>query len=123
MCGWYLNVTRNFISLLKIPLATHSGLLYNKGMSKKGGDNKIMTVKELQDKLEALKLPTPMTAYKASQVASEFTGKNIRTQMIVNYLGKKYLKGTKVEGKWQVDHATFRVWLERYCFRNLVTIK
>ena len=127
MCGWYLNVTRNFISLLKIPLDNLQGLLYNKGMSKKGGDNKIMTVKELQDKLEALKLPAHMTAYKASQVASAFTGKNIRTQMVVNYLGKGYLKGTKVQTEkgmvWDVDPTTFKVWLERYCFRNLVTIK
>ncbi len=86
-----------------------------------------MTVKELQDKLEALKLPAHMTAYKASQVASAFTGKNIRTQMVVNYLGKGYLKGTKVQTEkgmvWDVDPTTFKVWLERYCFRNLVTIK
>ncbi len=83
-----------------------------------------MTIKELENKLENLKLPTTMTAYRASQIASEFTGKNIRTQMIVNYLGKKYITGVKgADGKWQVDHTSFTNFLERYCFRNLLTIK
>lgn len=82
-----------------------------------------MTIKELTEKLENLTLPENMTAYRASQIASQFTGKNIRTQMIVNYLGKKYITGVKVDGKWRVNHVSFRKFLERYCFRNLLTIK
>ncbi len=86
-----------------------------------------MTVDDLTTKLEELKLPTPMTAYGASRIASSFTSKNIRPQMIVNYLGKGYLKGTKVQtarGRvWNLDHKVFKAWLERYCFRNLVTTK
>ncbi len=84
-----------------------------------------MTVQDLQDKLEALKLPTQLTAYGASKVASTFFGKDIRPQMIVNYLGKGYLKGTKVQTSkglvWNLDHKVFISWLERYSFRNLVT--
>ncbi len=86
-----------------------------------------MNVSELQEKLETLELPRNLTAYGASRIASDFTGKNIRPQMIVNYLGKGFLKGTKVSTArgmvWNLDHKTFRVWLERYCFRNLVTVK
>ena len=83
-----------------------------------------MNIKELENKLESLKLPVNMTAYRASQIASEFTGKNIRTQMIVNYLGKKYISGVKgADGKWRVDHKSFTDFLERYCFRNLLRVK
>ena len=83
-----------------------------------------MNIKELENKLESLKLPVNMTAYRASQIASEFTGKNIRTQMIVNYLGKKYITGVRgADGKWRVDHKSFTDFLERYCFRNLLRVK
>ncbi len=82
-----------------------------------------MTVTELQDKLESLELPTHITAYGASVIASEFTEKNIRPQMIVNYLSHKYILGEKVDGKWRVDHQSFKSFLERYSFRNVVTIK
>lgn len=86
-----------------------------------------MNIEQLTTKLEELELPTPLTAYGASKVASGFTGKNIRPQMMVNYLGKKYLKGTKVPTSrgpvWNIDHESFRTWLERYCFRNLLTVR
>ena len=83
-----------------------------------------MTVSELTEKLESLELPSRLTAYGASRIASEFTSKNIRPQMIVNYLGKKYITGRKgSDGKWIVDHDSFKNFLERYSFRNLVTIK
>ncbi len=83
-----------------------------------------MQVSELQEKLESLELPSRLTAYGASRIATEFFGKNIRPQMIVNYLGKKYIIGRKgSDGKWIVDHASFRTFLERYSFRNLITIK
>ena len=83
-----------------------------------------MTIKDLENKLESLRLPTNLSAYKASQIATQFTGVNIRPQMIVNYLGKKYITGIKgSDGKWRVDHTSFKNFLERYCFRNLLTIK
>ena len=82
-----------------------------------------MTVTELQDKLENLELPSQITAYGGSVIATEFTGKNIRPQMIVNYLSKGYIQGVKDGDKWRIDHDSFRSFLERYSFRNVVTIK
>ncbi len=83
-----------------------------------------MTIETLKTQLENLKLPENLSAYKAAQIASVFFDKSIRPQMIVNYLGKKYISGVKgSDGKWRVNHASFRKFLERYSFRNLITIK
>ncbi len=83
-----------------------------------------MTIDQLKSQLETLTLPTNLSAYKAAQIASRFFDKEIRPQMIVNYLGKKYITGIKgADGKWQVNHASFTKFLERYSFRNLITIK
>jgi hypothetical protein len=48
---------------------------------------------------------------------------NLPPQMFYNYVGKKYIKATKVNGKWQIAKVDAIAFIERYAFRNLVTIE
>ena len=81
-----------------------------------------MELKEFQEKFEQLQLAKEYSAYGLSRLASELFEKNIRPQMIVNYLGKGYIKGVKREGKWVIEEKEVRRWLKKYAIRNVVTI-
>ena len=61
---------------------------------------------------------TLLTPYAASKIASESLGRQIRPQMVYNYVGKGYIPSVVVDGKKFVEVDVLEAWIEKYRAKN-----
>ena len=81
-----------------------------------------MNVSELQEVLESLP-QDQQTPYGMSKLVNEKLGTDLPPQMFYNYVRKGFITATFSEKDgWRIEPTEVRRWIERYAFRNIVTI-
>lgn len=84
-----------------------------------------MTIDELKSVLTDLdsEVTTAVTPYELSKIVNDRLGTELPPQMFYNYVKKGFITATFSDDQgWRIEPSEVRRWIERYAFRNIVTL-